>query len=131
MSLGFKRFLKYLSVGGSTFLFDLVLLYGFINYAELGYLWASGLSFCIAISINFYLSQRFVFKKSERNFKDGYINFLIIAGAGLLLVISGMYLLVSILGLNYLISRIGIGALTGFANYLLNLFVNFKVAGKH
>jgi hypothetical protein len=37
---------------------------------------------------------------------------------------------VDLLGLHYLVSRILIAGVVGVWNYLLNLYVNFKVAGK-
>jgi putative flippase GtrA len=63
--------------------------------------------------------------------KSGYINFIVIALVGLLIVIGGMYVLVSLLGVGYVAARFAVAVITGFWNYLLNLFVTFKVVGKH
>ena len=131
MSPGIVRFLKYSTVGASTFVLDLLLLYVFTDLWGIGYVLAAGVAFVIAVSINYFLSRRFVFKQTTRNHQTGYINFLGIALGGMLLVMGGMYVCVSLLELNYLLSRIAIAAVTGFWNYLLNLFVNFQVAGKH
>jgi putative flippase GtrA len=126
-----KRFIKYSSVGVSTFVFDLLLLYILTDFLDLHYITAAGAAFIVAISLNYFLSHKYVFKGSARTIQSGYINFLGIALIGLLLVMGGMYVMVSILGFNYIISRIGIAGLTGFWNYLINLFLNFNVAGKH
>ncbi len=131
MSPGIVRFLKYSTVGASTFVLDLLLLYVFTDLWGIGYVLAAGVAFVIAVSINYFLSRRFVFKQTTRNHQTGYTNFLGIALGGMLLVMGGMYVCVSLLELNYLLSRIAIAAVTGFWNYLLNLFVNFQVAGKH
>lgn len=131
MSRSIIRFLKYSVVGVSTFSVDLMLLYILTDVLLVNYVIASGLAFVLAVSINYALSRRYVFKGSFRNLKEGYFNFLVIASIGLLIVTGGMYIFVSLLGFNYLISRIGIASVTGFWNYLLNLFVNFKVSGKH
>lgn len=131
MSPTIKRFFKYSSIGVSTFAFDLLLLYIFTDVAKINYIVAAGAAFVVAVSLNYFLSRKYVFKGSARAVRSGYVNFLSIALVGLLLVIGGMYVLVSVFGFNYLVSRIGIAGLTGFWNYLINLFINFDVAGKH
>ncbi|MDQ5955194.1 MAG: hypothetical protein QG621_197, partial [Patescibacteria group bacterium] len=54
-----------------------------------------------------------------------------IAGVGALMVMSLMFLFVAIFGWPYLISRVLIASVVGVWNYLMNLFFNFNVAGKH
>ena len=131
MAQTFLRFFKYSSIGVSTFLFDLLLLYVLADIFHVNYLIATGVAFLIAVSINFYFSRRFVFKESEQKPIRGYSNFLIIAGTGLLFIELLMILSVEILGFHYLPSRIVVAGIIGMWNYLMNLFVNFKVAGKH
>lgn len=126
-----RRFLKYAVVGGGTFLFDLCLLYVFTDYVRVNYIIAAGLAFIIAVSINYFLSRRYVFRGSDKQWGTGYLHFLGIALAGMLIVMGGMYLLVGLLHVPYLLARIVIAGVTGVWNYLLNLFVNFKVVGKH
>lgn len=130
-SLAIKRFLKYSSIGISTFLLDLLLLGFLIEFLKVNYLLASGTSFLIAVSVNYVLSVRYVFRGSQRNAGSGYVNFLLIAGAGALLVVGGMYVLVEWFAMTYLTARIVVATLTGLWNYLMNLYVNFKVAGSH
>ena len=126
-----QRFLKYALCGGSTFLFDLLLLTLFMGTFKWSPAFSAGLGFLIAVSINYTLSRRFVFKGTLRSIHAGYIGFLVIAGTGLVFITAGMYFLVEVLGWNYLISRVLIAFFTGTWNYLLNLYVNFRVAGKH
>jgi putative flippase GtrA len=126
-----KRFARYTLVGTSTFVIDLLLLYFFIDVITLNYLVGSGLAFVCAISVNYFISRRYVFKGTQRDMRSGYLNFIAIALVGLLIVVTGMYVLVSLLGVGYFIARFTVAVLTGFWNYLLNLFVTFKVAGKH
>jgi putative flippase GtrA len=127
---GIKRFFKYSSVGFSTFLFDLFLLYLLTDIIGMQYLVAAGIAFLVAVSVNFLFSRTYVFKGSEQGVGIGYAQFLLIAGSGLLFVVGAMYVLVGVLGVPYLLARVGVAAITGFWNYLLNLYVNFKVAGK-
>jgi putative flippase GtrA len=131
LPLSWQRFLKYSSVGGVTFAFDLALLYLFTDYLGIDYLVSTAIAFVIAVSLNYIVSRRFVFKKTQTKVGRGYVNFFIIAAIGLLLVTGGMYVLVSVIGVNYVIARVSIAGFTGMWNYLLNLYVNFKVAGRH
>lgn len=126
-----NRFFKYALVGGSTFLFDLLLLSIFTVNFHWNPVWSAGIAFLIAVSINYLISRRFVFKGTLRSIHAGYGGFLLIAGCGLVIVTSGMYLMVNVLSWNYLLSRVLIAFVTGIWNYLLNLYVNFRVAGKH
>ena len=118
-------------VGTATFGLDLVLLFIFIDYMSLHPVVAAGIAFLMAVSLNYVVSRRYVFSKTQRDVKTGYVNFLIIVGIGLGVVTGGMYILVSVLGFNYLISRIAVALCTGMWNYIMNLYLNFKVVGKH
>jgi putative flippase GtrA len=131
MQKALNRFLKYSSVGVSTFLFDLLLLYVLIDYVKIYYPIATAMAFGIAVSINYLLSRRFVFKGTLRSAHVGYGIFLSIAGAGMVAVTGLMVVFVEILKMDYLPSRVIIAGIVGTWNYLMNLYVNFKVAGKH
>ena len=126
----FIRFIKYSTVGVGTFLFDLVLLYVLTDVFDVHYLYSAGIAFLIAVSLNFILSRRYVFKGSARSGSVSYLNFLLIALVGLGFVVGGMYVLVSVFSVSYVIARIFVAGLTGIWNYLMNLYVNFNVAGK-
>lgn len=131
MSPTIRRFLKYTSVGVSTFAFDLLLLFILVDLFSFSQVYAAGAAFLIAVSFNYWISRRYVFKGTLRGVKAGYVNFLLIAVAGLLIVMGGMYVLTIHFDLQYLLARVITAGVTGFWNYLINLFVNFKVAGKH
>jgi len=131
VSLRFRRFFRYSLVGGSTFLLDLALLFLLIDCLQIDYLRAAGVAFLVAVSINYVVSRTFVFPGTTRTLKQGYFNFIGIALLGLGLVVGGMFVVVEKLGVSYLVARILIAAVTGFWNYLMNLFVNFKVVGLH
>ena len=129
-TIGIFRFLRYTCVGGGTFLFDLTMLCIFTDGLDWSPVVAAGLAFFIAVSLNYYISRRLVFKGTTRGFKQGYFGFLLIAGTGLVIVTGGMFLMVDIFRWQYIISRILVSFITGIWNYLLNLYVNFQVAGK-
>lgn len=131
MNKALVRFLKYSLVGFSTFTLDLFLLYFLTDILLINYLVSTGLAFIIAISINYHFSRKFVFSKTARGKKQGYFIFLSISGLGLLMVIALMALLVEKINLNYVLARIIVALIVGIYNYLVNLFLNFKVAGNH
>lgn len=131
MNKGLARFLKYASVGCSTFLFDLFLLYVFIDFFKIYYVLATALAFGVAVSINYFISRRFVFKGTLRSVHAGYGVFLLIAGAGMGAVTGLMVVFVEVFHLPYLPARVIIAGIVGLWNYFMNLYVNFKVAGKH
>lgn len=124
------RFIKYSTVGAGTFLFDLALLYILTDVLHIHYLYSAGIAFLIAVSLNFILSRKYVFKGSARSTQVGYINFILIALIGLGMVVGGMYVLVSVFSVSYVVARVFLAGLTGIWNYLMNLYVNFKVAGR-
>ena len=125
------RFFKYFAVGFSTFLLDLLLLYVLTDFLLVSYVLAAGLAFLTAVTINHYFSRKFVFTQTTREFNKGYVGFMLISLAGALAVMGLMFLFVSVFAWQYLISRVVIAAIVGIWNYLMNLFVNFKVAGIH
>ena len=131
MNKGLVRFLKYASVGGSTFLFDLLLLYVFIDYFKIYYVLATAMAFGVAVSINYFASRRFVFKGTLRAVHEGYGIFILIALAGLGAVTGLMILFVEVFHLHYIPARVITAGIVGMWNYFMNLYVNFKVAGKH
>jgi putative flippase GtrA len=131
MHKGLVRFLKYASVGGSTFVFDLFLLYLLIDYFRIYYVLATAMAFGVAVSINYFVSRRFVFKGTLRSVHEGYGIFILTALVGLGTVTGLMVLFVEVFHLHYIPARIIIAGIVGLWNYFMNLYVNFKVAGKY
>lgn len=130
MKLALVRFGKYTLVGTVIFVLDLGLLFLLVDTFLIPPVFAAGLAFIVAVSLNYFVSRKFVFSKTRREVKIGYLTFLLIAGVGLLLVTGGMYVLLH-LGVQYLLARVIIATVTGFWNYMMNLYVNFNVAGIH
>ncbi len=130
MTRGLVRFLKYATVGVTTFLFDLLLLYLFSDHLGMDYFLATPLAFAIAISVNYFISRRYVFTGTLRSVHTGYGIFLLIAGAGMAGVTALMVLFVEVFRLPYLPARVLVAGIVGLWNYLMNLYVNFKVADK-
>jgi putative flippase GtrA len=126
-----KRFFSYTLVGGSTFAFDLALLYVLTEFASIPYTLSTPFAFLVAVSINYLLSRKFVFRGTTRSHPRGYLYFMGMSGVGALSITGAVYLLVTYAGLSYLIARILVACLVGIMNYLFNLYLNFAVAGNH
>jgi len=126
-----SRFLKYFSIGFSTFLLDLFLLYFLTDILLINYLISTALSFIVSVSIHYYFIRKFVFSRTTRELKTGYYIFITVTVIGLLMVVALMALFVEKLNFDFLIARIIIAGIVGSYNYLMNLFFTFKVVGKH
>jgi len=125
--LSLIRFFKYVIVGVSTFIFDLILLYIFIDIFLWDYVIATGAAFTVAVSINYFFSRRYVFKETLKSFYAGYVAFMVIASMGIGIAMLGMALMVGIFNFRILDSRIVIAGVVGVWNYLMNLYFNLKV----
>ncbi len=128
---GVVRFLRYTIVGGSTLLFDLLLLYAVTEYLGVPYYIATPGAFLVAVSINYLISRRFVFRGTERRHHTGYPIFIAFALLGAGITTLGVFVFVTYAHLYFLVARVLTALFVGIGNYLLNLFFNFKVIGKH
>ena len=126
-----RRFFKYALVGWSTFAFDLLLIWIMTELLSIPYWFSTALGFAIAVSINYFVSRRFVFKGTERAIHHGYVFFILFAFGGAAFIAGAVTLLVTLFGLYYLLARVLVAGVVGMGNYLFNLHFNFKVAGHH
>jgi putative flippase GtrA len=127
---GISRFLKYSLIGGATFAFDLLLLAFLKESLGFHYLLSAAVAFAVAVSINYVISRSVVFKGTLRPFRSGYLIFAGVAGISLVAVTILMAICVEALGFDYLFARLMVACVVGLWSYLMNLFVNFKVAGR-
>lgn len=125
------RFLRYASIGISTLTFDLLLIAALTQVFGVPYYISTPIGFLIAVSINYALSRHFVFRGTERPMRLGYVYFIAIALVGALTITGAVYLLVTYLGLYFLVARVLVAGVVGIANYLTNLYFNFRVVGSH
>lgn len=124
-----KRFIRYASVGIGTFLFDLFLLFLLIDFLHVHYIAATAIAFFCAVSINYCISRRFVFKKTDRSLMLGYFYFLQYALVGMMLTAGFMWVVTEHTSVSVYMSRIVIAGCVGMMTYLGNLYYNFRVAG--
>ena len=126
-----RRFMKYVLVGGSTFAFDLLLIWLMTEFLAVPYWLSTALGFAIAVSLNYFFSRRFVFKGSTRAVHHGYVFFILFALGGSAFIAGAVTLLVTLFAMHYLVARVLVACIVGMGNYLFNLHWNFKVAGHH
>ena len=118
---------KYLGVGVLTFLFDLFLLFIFVEFLLMREFIAAGISFSLMTTLNYLLNRLFAFAGSDTGLKEGYSFFILFAVLGVLVTSSLMYLSVDILGLGYLLPRILIAVVVSISTYFLNYYFTFKL----
>ena len=128
---GLIRFLRYAGIGIATLTFDLLLIAFLTQALGVPYYISTPIGFLIAVSINYILSRRYVFHGTKRPLSHGYLYFITIAVFGAFIITGAVYLLVTYLGLYFLVARVVVAGFVGMANYLTNLYGNFKVAGLH
>lgn len=131
MPLWFERGFRYTGIGVATFVIDLALLFLLIDALNLNILFSTGLAFLGALTLNFFLSRKYVFPFSKRKDMHAYLYFIGFALLGMAITVLLMWLLVSFTAWHFAFSRILIALVVGFGNYYANLFLNFKVAGMH
>jgi putative flippase GtrA len=125
------RFLEYATIGTSTSALDFYFLWVLTSQFGVHYLISSGVMFLIAATLDYLADRHFVFSNSKRDAEMGYLYFLAILGAGLVMTLLAMAVMVEIFNMNYIVSRILVAGAVGMWSYLMNLYVNFKVAGKY
>lgn len=125
------RFARYALVGGGTFALDLAFIALMTELFGLPYYVSTAIGFPLAVSLNYFISRRFVFKGTQRRIHHGYAYFLGIALLGATVVTTGVTLLVIFAGMHYFPARILVACVVGMGNYLFNLYLNFRVVGHH
>ena len=131
MKKGLRRFARYAGFGGFTFAFDLILLFVFTDVFGWNYALSAAVAFLFAVSINYLVVRNLVFPGSNRRISQTYPTFIAIALVGMSIVTGLIIIFVEYFGWHYLMARIVIAAIVGIWNYSMNLFFNFRVAGKH
>ena len=118
--------LRYILIGGSCAISDLLLLYVFVNFLHIWYLYAAAISFT-AVSIVAFLGQKhFTFQNKSKKHSKQFMIFLLISGVGLILNSSCMFLFVSIAGIWYIFANIITKFIVLIWNFSANKFITFR-----
>jgi putative flippase GtrA len=114
-----NKVLRFILAGGTSALSQIAILYLFTDILGLWYLYASILSFVIALFISFTLQKFWAFRdKAIRGVHAQFMKYAMIIFVGLLLNTTLMFLLVDLLHFWYILAQIITGALIAVFNFL-------------
>ena len=100
-----KTAIRFTAVGSFTAAIDVLLLYVFVHFVRLHYLVAAGLSFSLAVLINYFLSILWVFPSGKFSRRTEVLLFWIISAGGLCLNQVVMRGLVELAGMDYMAAK--------------------------
>lgn len=115
----FIQLMRYFFVGGTAFVVDFAFLAIFTEWCHLSYILSACLSFIAGLSVNYFLSIRWVFMRTDD--ADALFDFILFAVIGVLglgLNTLIMWFSTEILGVHYLISKLASTAIVFFWNFL-------------
>lgn len=118
---------RYTFVGGLAFLVDFGTLYILTEYFKIYYLVSAGIAFIFGLTINYFLSVKWVF--NSRAMENRMLEFLLFALIGLIgLGLNELFLwiLTDILLIYYLLSKIITTIIVYFWNFFARKFLLFK-----
>lgn len=118
---------RYVFVGGVAFLADAGTLF-LLEAAGLHYLFAAALAFLVGLTVNFFLTKRFVFSENARSFgRTGeFVAYGLIGLAGLGLTELIMYLMTGVLGVYFMLSKIVSAAIVLIWNFAARKFFLYR-----
>lgn len=119
--------MRYLLIGGTCAVLDLLLLYTFVNYFHIWYLYATTASFIIVVMLGYFGQKYFTFRNYEKNHKKQISVFFVVAGTGLLINVGFMFVFVSLLGVWYIIANIITKFIVLIWNFLANKKITFRL----
>jgi len=118
---------RYTFVGGVAFLFDFGTLYVLTEYFHIYYLVSAGFAFIIGLTINYFLSIKWVF--SIRVMKNRTTEFLLFSSIGLVGIGFNellLWILTDIFLIHYLLSKIITTIFVYFWNFFARKVILFK-----
>jgi putative flippase GtrA len=129
-----EDFLKYLVPGILTTALEvaaLVIVLARLHTRGSWYLAAVGVTFVIGTTIQYFAVHRFVFHDSEREFKEGYGYFMLVAVIGLVLTLALVYIFTFILHMPPIRARVITAIVVGVWNFIANYFLSFEMHKKY
>jgi len=123
----FERFSSYIVVGFSTFLFDLSLIWLFINKLNVSESTAISIAFLIAVHINYTALRYWVYQKTHEQLPRTYTYFITLALSSAVILPSLVVWCQQMLGVEMFKARVIVAAVLGTIGFLFNTFFNFKL----
>lgn len=111
--------MKFVIVGGLSFVLDFIIYYVLKNYFSVYYLIAGFFSFTLSLIFNYLMSMKFVFKsKDDLKKTHEFIIFVTLSVMGLGLNLLCLFILVDIYKMNDLIAKILVAGIVMFFNFV-------------
>lgn len=115
----FVQLLRYIIVGGLSFIVDYGLLYAFTEYVGLYYLISATISFIAGLVTNYCISTHWIFRKPKLSNKAvEFVVYGLIGCVGLLLNNILMYVFTDAMQLHYMLSKLIAAALVLVWNFV-------------
>lgn len=118
---------RYFLSGLATFIIDVAILFVLIEWFKVYYLFAAGVAFVIAITMNYFVNRKWTFTETKTHLAHAYLAFMAVAVLGLCLTILFLAFLVEILHFHYITARIMAAIFIGLWTFILNSLLTFKV----
>lgn len=129
-----EDFFKYLVPGILTTALEvaaLIFLLARVHTRGFWYLFAVGVTFVIGTTIQYFAVHRWIFRDSNREFKEGYVYFMLVAIIGLLLTLALVIILTYSLNVPPIRARVMTAIIVGIWNFLANYFLSFEMHKHH
>ena len=115
---------RYIFVGGTAFFVDIFFLYVFSDIFGIYYLISAVLSFLISVLVNYVLSKKWIFSRTDFDSKVLEFNlFVLISAVGLVFTEILLYFFTDIVGLYYLVSKFIATVIVLFWNFTARRFM--------
>lgn len=118
---------RYTFVGGFAFIFDFGSLYILTEYFNIYYLVSAAIAFLFGLTINYFLSVIWIFKK--RSIKSKYVEFVVFALIGIVGLALNEFIIwffTEIVNTHYLYSKLISSALVYLGNFFIRKFTLFR-----
>ncbi len=119
--------MRYLLIGGSCAVLDLLFLYLMVNFLDIWYLIATTISFTIVSLLGFFGQKYFTFRDLSKNHKKQIPVFFVVSAIGLLINAGFMFFFVSVLGIWYIAANIVTKFIVLIWNFLANKKITFRL----
>lgn len=121
-----SKIMRFLVVGASSTLIELVLLYVLVEYGQIDLFIAIIIVFVVAVIHSFVLNKIWTFGDTSGKYKRLFVKFLIVSSVWFVLTLFWMYVFTILLGIYYIFSKILTTVLVVIWNFLWNKMWTFR-----
>ncbi len=122
----FLQLFRYAFVGGAAAVFDFGTLYILDEFGKVDHLVATAIAFLVGVTVNYFVSKKFVFTQKKASPVAEFIEYAIIGVIGLGLTELIVYLCTDLLGFYVMLSKVVATVLVFFWNFLARRFILYR-----